>query len=102
MITRTIELVTFKLAEGADEAAFLNHAETANRFLGTCQGFVSRRLSKCEDGDWVEHVEWESLAAAEEAARKFMEEDSLKPMLAAIDPASVTMRHNTLKLAAGA
>lgn len=99
---RTIEIVTFRLAGGVDEGAFLGHAEVANRFLGTCAGFVARRLSKGDDGGWVEHVEWESLAEAEEASRKFMEEEALKPFMAAIDPATVVMRHAELKLAVGA
>lgn len=102
MRSRTIEIVTFKLASGIDQATFLTHAEAASRFLAACPGFLGRRLSRGEGGDWTDHVEWETFDQAQEAARMFMEAKDLKSFMAAIDPGSVKMQHNTLMLASGA
>ena len=56
----------------------------------------SRRLSAGADGLWTDHVVWAGMAEARAAADAIMTEADVAPFLGAIDPESVTMRHETL------
>ncbi len=98
MTNHIIEVVSFKLADGVSDADFLKTVPASNEFIKTRAGFICRRLSKGDDGTWLEHIEWESLEAAKAASDAFMQEESLKPMMQAIDGANATMGHNTLMI----
>ncbi len=98
MTNHIIEIVSFKLADGVSDADFLRTVPASNVFLEARAGFISRRLSKGDDGTWLEHVEWENLEAAQTASDAFMKDASLKPMMQAIDGANATMGHNTLMI----
>ena len=91
-----IEIVTFKLADGVSEAAFLETVPASNDYIKTCPGFLARRLSKSADGTWYDHLEWASLEAAYAAARGFETEPRLAPFVQAIDFTSTKMHHNVL------
>lgn len=94
MAEHVIELVAFALKPGVDEAAFLAVASApVSEFLKGRIGFIRRRLAKGTDGQWVEHVEWATMADALAAAEAFKGDPRAQPLLAAIDPASVAMRH---------
>jgi hypothetical protein len=90
------EIVTFRLAPGTTEPAFLAAARATGTLLDGAPGFVSRRLSKGADGGWTDHVAWASLAEAGAAAARIMSDPAAAPFLAAIDPASIRMRHEAL------
>ena len=90
------EIVTFRLAAGISEKAFLTAARATGPLLAAEPGFVSRRLSRGEDGTWTDHVAWTDLARAEAAARRIMAAPAAAPFLMAIDPASIVMRHERL------
>lgn len=98
MTNHIIEVVSFKLADGVSDADFLKTVPASNVFLQSREGFIARRLSKAEDGTWLEHIEWETLQAAKTASDAFMQEESLKPMMQTIDGANATMGHNTLMI----
>ena len=68
MKKHVIEIVMFKLAEGASRDQFVEAAKAMNEFVTNQPGFIMRRLSCGADGEWVEHIEWEDMAAAENAA----------------------------------
>ncbi|MHA1545134.1 MAG: antibiotic biosynthesis monooxygenase family protein [Alphaproteobacteria bacterium] len=101
MTNRVIEIVTFNLAPGVTEAEFLEKIPTSTNFIKACEGFISRRLSRSEDGSWLEHVEWETMAAAKAASDAFMSEASLKSFMQAIDGSSAKVRHNQLLVSVG-
>jgi len=101
MTNHVIEIVTFKLADGVSEAEFLKTVPASNDFLNTMDGFVSRRLSRDDEGTWMEHIEWKTLAAATTASEAFMKQASLKPMMQAIDGANAKMSHNQLMISVG-
>jgi hypothetical protein len=92
------EIVTFRLAPGVTEAAFLAAARATGPLLAAEPGFLSRRLSQGTDGAWTDHVAWTGLAAAEAAAARIMEAAQAQPFLMAIDPASIVMRHERLQM----
>jgi hypothetical protein len=90
------EIVTFRLDPGATETEFLDAARATGDLLATEPGFVSRRLSKGADGRWTDHVAWTDMAQAEAAAARIMTDPAAAPFLAAIDHASIVMRHEAL------
>ena len=96
MNNRVIEVVTFKLNKGVSEEEFLKTVPASSEFVATLDGFISRRLSCDNEGNWLEHVEWESLAYAEAAAEEFMKVEDIKPFINMIDMSNTKMSHNRL------
>lgn len=95
---RTIETVLFKLVPDADPEAFRSASDAVTTFVGKCPGFIARRLSHTEDGTWIEHIEWASLAEAQSAAAAIGKEESLAGFMTAIDGPSVQLFHSTLDI----
>jgi hypothetical protein len=90
------EIVTFRLAPGTTDPAFLDAARATGQLLAAEPGFLSRRLSRGADGTWTDHVTWASLTDAESAATRIMAAPEAQPFLAAIDPASIALRHEPI------
>jgi len=100
MPNRVVEVVTFKLAKGVQDEDFLAASKAITTFAQKQKGFVSRRLSMAEDGTWMDHVEWETMEAAEAAQKAFPKEVSLAPVVAMIDVEDMMMSHHALMDAA--
>ncbi|MEH6835976.1 MULTISPECIES: antibiotic biosynthesis monooxygenase family protein [Falsihalocynthiibacter] len=98
MTQHTIETVTFKLNDGVTREAFAKAAKAITDFARKQEGFVSRRLSCSDDGLWIEHVEWETLEAAQAAGAQIGNEPSLEACMKAIDGPSVVLHHTTLEI----
>ncbi|MEQ9586781.1 MAG: hypothetical protein RJS97_02245 [Parvibaculaceae bacterium] len=98
MTKHTIETVTFKLNEGVTREAFAEAAQAITDFAQKQEGFVSRRLSCSDDGLWIEHVEWETLEAAQAASAQIGMEPTLEACMKAIDGPSVVLHHTTLEI----
>lgn len=88
-----LEIVTFRLGAGATDRAFLDTAKATAAPLQAQPGFISRNLTRSEDGIWTDHVLWSSMAAAMAGAETMMAEPAFGPFMALIDAPSVTMRH---------
>ena len=101
MSEHVIETVTFRVMEGVPEEDFLKGAKQATAFMTAQPGFLRRRLSCQEDGTWIEHVEWASMADAKAAAAKIGRDEHARAFVRAIDGPSVTMTHSQLKVAVG-
>ena len=100
MENHVIKIVTFKLADGVCEKEFIKTAPSVTIFLQNCKGFKRRCLSKGENDNWLEHVEWENMDDAKAASEAFMKQDSLMGYMQAIDTDSVKMEHQYLYLLA--
>lgn len=98
MTKHTIETVTFKLNEGVSREAFAEAAQAITGFARRQEGFVARRLSCNDDGLWIEHVEWETLEAAQAASAQIGNEPTLEACMKAIDGPSVILHHTTLEI----
>lgn len=96
--TTVIEYVTFALTPGTDEAAFLSAARGTEALVRRQPGFLSRQLSRGEDGRWTDAVVWASLAEAEAAPQAVMADPDFAPFMALIDGPSAQMRHEALTL----
>ena len=87
------EIVTFRLIDGSDPAAFVKAARGVAPALDDFGGMMGRVLSRDEDGLWTDHLIWASDAQAKAAAAKIMTLPEGQAMMRFIDPSSVTMRH---------
>lgn len=94
--TPVLEIVTFRLVEGTDGAAFLDAARGTEAMLRDRGALVRRFLTVDEDGLWTDVVEWTSRDAALAAAEAVMAEPSFQPFMAMIDPDSVAIRHASI------
>ncbi len=101
MAKHVIETVTFRLVHGASAAEFLKAAEQATAFMLARPGFVRRRLSCEENGTWIEHVEWASMADAKSAAAEIGRDAHARAFVRAVDGPSVRITHSALKISVG-
>ena len=101
MTKHVIETVTFKLEQGVSKEDFLETVPCSTDFATAQPGFIARRLSCAEDGTWIEHVEWESMADAKRAAVVIGQTDSVKPFLKCINGPSVKLVHSELEMSLG-
>ncbi|MEQ3746827.1 MAG: hypothetical protein ABNH53_11415 [Henriciella sp.] len=100
MTNRTIEIVSFKLNDGVIDEDFIAAAHAITDFAKSCDGFITRNLSKNDDGSWVDYIEWASLDAAKAASEKNNQQESLGPVMSILDGSTVKMQHNTLEISA--
>lgn len=91
-----LELVTFRLADGINEADFLEVNEHLNTWVKEQPGFAYRALAKAEDGSWTDSVYWSDLENAKAAQAAFGEQPELMPMMTMIAPDSVNVTHQTI------
>jgi heme-degrading monooxygenase HmoA len=101
MTDHAIEIAAFKLTEGVSDPAFSEAQAAVNAFLAKQPGFIARRLSRDAQGQYLDHVEWSSLADAEAAMQASMAEPTLQRFMRMIDPASLSMQHNVLRVTLG-
>ncbi|MFT4765580.1 MAG: hypothetical protein ACI9OH_002692 [Oleispira sp.] len=91
-----LELVTFKLANGISDEAFLVENEHLNHWVKSQPGFEYRALAQANDGSWTDTVFWQSMEAASAAQQRFGEEPSLQGMMKVIDMESVKVEHQKI------
>lgn len=101
MTGRVVETVTFNLNEGVSRDHFLATNPVVERFLEESPGFLTRRLAEGEDGSWVDHVEWRSMAEALTAGEQMIAREDMKPFLDLIRPDSVSINHRHLVISQG-
>jgi hypothetical protein len=97
-----LELVVFKLKDGATRDELLATVDGVNAWVNTQPGFVSRDLiyAAAED-QWIDVVWWDSLESAESAADAALSSDSCAPMFELIDTESTLMLHGEPAVAGG-
>ena len=85
MTTTVVEMVTFKLKAGVEEAQWLESASQLESFLLEQPGFYYRSLSKGNDDTWYDIVYWQDMATAEALSAQFMSLEAAQQMCALID-----------------
>lgn len=94
--TPIAEIVRFRAQPGLDGASLLAVAKATQTALQACPGFRTRLLTCDESGLWCDILLWTDRAAAQAGAEAMMHHPDFAPFLAAIDPASLEMRHDRL------
>ncbi len=97
-MSNVVEIVSFKLIEGANAEKFVNSAEPINAWVQRQKGYQSRSLSVDKDGVWTDIVFWDSIETAEIASQKFMESNGDTEFMKMIDPSTLKMGHSDVKL----
>ncbi|WP_298847864.1 hypothetical protein [uncultured Ruegeria sp.] len=95
-MTHVAEIVTFTLANGTTPEEFVKLSQASEAFVRSAPGFAHRQLSQGEDGRWTDYVVWTDMKAAQKAAAQFPKQKCAAGMMAAINPDSVQMRHETV------
>jgi heme-degrading monooxygenase HmoA len=93
-----IELVVFRIRRDIAEADFLRAASATSTFLSRCEGFIRRRLAKSDTDEWIDYVEWRSMADALTAARGFRESSETRAFNDAIEAGVTVVRHLTVRM----
>lgn len=97
---RVLELVVFKLNEGATTEQLLGTVDAVSSWIARQPGFISRELAYDAEGDrWIDVVWWSSMEDAHAAAELATSSDSCAPMFALIDMESTLMVHGQLAAA---
>jgi hypothetical protein len=89
----TVEMVQFKLVEGAREEDFLEAADAMMPDLERQSGFTRRELLRGEDGQWMDIVHCKSLAEAQRAAENVLGIPSCQQFFGMIDLTTMVMTH---------
>jgi hypothetical protein len=97
---RVLELVVFKLKQGATREQLLSTVDAVSAWARTRPGFLSRDLaySAAEDR-WIEVIWWRTLAEAEAAAEAALSSADCAPMFGLIDMDSPQMLHGVPAIA---
>jgi len=91
-----IETVLFTLEPSVQKEAFIQSIEGSTIFIQSCSGFIARRLSCDEQGQWIEHVEWKSMEDAKNAAKRIVSDHNVQNFMKCIHGPSVTVHHTQL------
>lgn len=91
---KVLELVVYKLNEGASGEQFLETNRAVSAWISKQPGFISRDLVQDSDGDrWVDVIWWETMAQAHDASEASLTSESCQPMFALIHMESALMLH---------
>ena len=92
-MTHTIEIAEFKLADGKTAAEIAASYAGTLAFAQDQKGFIARTLSCDEGGNYLDHVEWETMEDASAAGEAFMKDPRNGEFMKCIAPNDISMRH---------
>ncbi len=92
-MTRIAEIVTFRLNPDATPEAFLKAMEEMQPFVDRSGGVIGRTISCDAEGNWTDHVLWDSEEKAKALAEAFLTAPETESARKLIDGATVVMRH---------
>ena len=94
-----IEILTFRLLEGADEAAFREADRRVQvEFAYAQPGLVRRTTARGDDGEWVVIDIWASSEAAEACDERWGGDDVTQGFMSFVDAGSArSSRYSTLE-----
>ena len=94
--TVVAEIVRFEIIDGMEDDTFLNAAKGTQTVVSAAPGFISRQLSKGDDGVWTDYILWQNMAAAKSAAETVVKDPAFGPFGQAIKMESILMRHENV------
>ena len=93
----TIEIVRFKTKPGISQQKAKEKLLMLDDCIRTFEGFIERKLSINEKGEWVDIVYWENLTSARKAAEEVMKIPKALEAFSIIDESSIQMDHFDLQ-----
>jgi hypothetical protein len=94
-----IEVTTFRLRPGADEAAFLDaDRQVQTEFFYGNQGLLRRTTAQGDGGEWAVVTSWASAGDAEASATRAVDDTVVGTFMSFLDPTTVrTERYRALE-----
>ena len=94
-----IEIVRYRLKAKATPEQAVAAWEKSQSFAKDQAGFLSRRIARTDDGDWIDEVEWDTMESAQAAAAAFNPDNhpELVDLMAVLDETSISMTHYTIQ-----
>ena len=89
----TIELVTFKTKGGIPRLKAQKALESLNDCVKNYEGFIGRKLSFNESGEWLDLVYWTNREAADKASEQIMNNPAAQEAFSIINEATMKMYH---------
>jgi hypothetical protein len=97
-MTKTIEIVNFRLADGVTEEEFVAETKSMERnFLGKLHGFLDRDTGRSPAGDWIVVLHWDAAEDAEASMAKFVAAEGTKSFTSKIDMSTFRMTRYEMK-----
>jgi hypothetical protein len=97
MANAILEIVEFRASGDVD--ILVASAAAMESWLNQQPGFRWRRLAKLDEGQFVDCIEWQDMAAAQAAAAAIMSAPAADAFMAQIDGTSLNMRHAEILIA---
>lgn len=88
-----VELVLFKKNNEISQAEAENQMSELNEFISKQSGFISRKTSVSDDGEFLDIVFWTDLESATIASEKAMKNPKTLKTFEVIDEKSMTFKH---------
>lgn len=88
-----IECALFRSAPGVPDEQLLAASAAVQDWLSRQPGYRSRLLARSAEGEWLDLVTWDSLGDAERAAAAVETCPGFGPLMQAMDPATVQLKH---------
>jgi hypothetical protein len=88
-----VEVVIWKTKSNFTEEEALYKAKSVNKFVENQKGFISRNLSKNEQGEWLDLVYWNSIEDAQAAAKLAQSSEICQPFFDTINMDSMKFYH---------
>ncbi|MEO9653220.1 MAG: hypothetical protein ABJ360_28190 [Roseobacter sp.] len=92
------EIVTFRLKPETSEQDFHAAADAMTPFLRSTGAMVSRTLSTDNDGQWTDHILWQTQEAATEASNAMFNRPEAAPFMEMIETADLIMKYAPVAL----
>lgn len=97
-MAKTIEIVTFRLADGVSDEEFVAETKKMERdLLGKLPGFIDRDTGKSAEGDWVVVLHWRRAEDAQASMDKFVEAPEARDFTSKIEMSTFTMKRYVLE-----
>ena len=88
-----IEMVLFRTKEGVELENAKTELKKCNDFLVEQKGFISRKISISDDGQFLDIVFWTDMDAAKTAAEKSCQNPELLKIFSIIDENTQIFKH---------
>jgi len=91
--TTVIEMVLFRTIEGVTLEYAKTELKKCNDFLAKQKGFVSRKITVSDDGEFLDLVYWTDMDSAKAAAEKAMHDPEFLKICRIIDEKTELFKH---------
>ena len=90
---KVYEIVRYKQKDDTKDQSVIKASNALQEVVASQDGLISRKLSKSNEGEWIDVVLWESMDHAIQAAKVVNSHPVAGQFMALIDDASLAFTH---------